>query len=107
MPPAYTECVTQKAHHNMVMGEYVSPFQMERYVENAYMFSQDGDSVTGLEHMGDRSTLEDFDKLTEQLIATPFNRKLFDGPQSLDDWQAFHQARANTKTVIDATLVNV
>lgn len=73
------------------MGEYVSPIQMERYIENHFEFSQNGDSVTDIEYMG--TTFEKYTRkqMSQMLCATPFNRKLFDGHVSFADWQEFHK----------------
>ena len=79
------------------MGEYVSPIQMERYIENHFEFSQDGDSVTGIDYLGSKADIKDFDKVAEKLIALPFNRKLFNGPVSIEDWGKFHKARLFNK----------
>ena len=111
-PGIYRVCNTEGSPYYMVMGEYVSPFQMKRYVENAYKHQTPAEEqrfgvsdleVTGIDYMGSRADIKDFDNVAEGLIATPFNRKLFDGPQSLDDWQKFHQARAKYTPVSDAT----
>ena len=111
-PGIYRVCNTEGSPMYLVLDEYVSPFQMKRYIENAWKYQTPAEEerygvsdleVTGLEHMGDRSNIDNFDDLVAGLIAMPFNRKLFDGPQSLDDWQKFHQARAKYTPVTDAT----
>ena len=102
MPGIYRVLNTEGSPYYMVIGEYLSAPQVKRYVENAYKHQTPADEekygvsdfeVTGLEHMGDRSTIDNFDDVAEGLIAMPFNRKLFDGPQCLDDWMKFHEAR--------------
>jgi hypothetical protein len=101
-PGLYRIRNTEGSPYYMVMGEYVSPLQMKRYVENAYkhqtpeeekQFGVSDLEVTGIEFMGDRTSIKNYNEVVEQILATPFNRKLFDGPQSLDDWQKFHKNR--------------
>lgn len=99
-PGLYRIRNTDGSPYYIVIGEYLSPLRMKRYVENAYkhqtpeeekQFGVRDFEVTGIEHMGSRADIDNFDEITEQILALPFNRKLFDGPQSLDDWQEFHK----------------
>ena len=112
-PGLYRIRNTEGSPYYMVMGEYVSPLQMKRYVENAYQhqtpeeekqFGVSDLEVTGIEFMGDRTSIKNYNEVVEQILATPFNRKLFDGPQSLDDWQKFHKNRT-TITLEDGSKI--
>ena len=112
-PGLYRIQNTEGSPYYMVMGEYVSPSQMKRYVENAYKHQTPKEEkrfgvrdleVTGIDYMGSRADIDNFDEVTEALIATPFNRKLFDGPQSMADWMKFHsklvKKNAGKRTVL-------
>jgi hypothetical protein len=93
MPGIYRVHNTEGSPYYIDMGEYVSAYQMETYIENHFEFSQDGDSVTGLDYMG--VTFEKYTRkqMVEMLCATPFNRKLFKGHVSFAEWQEFHKTR--------------
>ena len=92
-PGLYRIHNTEGSPYYIDMGEYVSPLQMETYIENHFEFSQDGDYVTGIDYMGSNFEKYTRKQMAEMLCATPFNRKLFDGHVSFADWQKFHQTR--------------
>ena len=93
MPGIYRIHNTEGSPYYIDMGEYVSPRQMETYIENHFSFAESGDSVTDIEYMGIHFEKYSRRQMAEMLCATPFNRKLFNGHVSFADWQKFHQSR--------------
>jgi len=114
-PGLYRIRNTEGSPYYIEIGEYVSPFDMKRYVENAYkhqtpeeekQFGVSDFEVTGIDYMGNRATIKDWNSLEATGLFLPFNRKLFDGPQSMDDWQEFHKNKnAGRRTVLEGNKI--
>jgi len=85
--------------YHIVLGEFVHFNDMQKYVQNAFPKM----CVTDIDYIGSRANMDNFDSVVESLMATPFNRKLFKGPQSMDDWMQFHKNRTTFQPVQDAT----
>ena len=92
-PGIYRIHNTEGSPYYIDMGEYVAPSQMETYIENHFSFKESGDSVTEIEYMGIHFEKYSRRQMAEMLCATPFNRKLFKGHVSFEDWRWWHKER--------------